>query len=262
MLPVKEDENMTKESVIKEFTALNGVGNAKAELLYTSGFDSIDKLKNATVEDLKNIKGLTEKNAKDILNQLKETGKKETTKTKPKTKAKLKETKKEETPAPHEEKTERKPTKKKEETVEIVEEEEKEGYKAKKKPKLSKEQKEKLQLRRQIKKRTPTFLREEWFRYKRIPKNWRRPDGITSKMRINLKYRPSKVRVGFRGPKDVRGLHPSGFEEVMIYNVADLKNIDPEKQAARIGGTVGTKKRLEIAKKAEELEIRILNMRV
>ena len=63
---------MTKESVIKEFTSLNGVGNAKAELIYTSGFDSIEKLKNATVEDLKNIKGLTEKNAKDILNQLKE----------------------------------------------------------------------------------------------------------------------------------------------------------------------------------------------
>ncbi len=256
MLPVKEDENMTKESVIKEFTALNGVGNAKAELLYTSGFDSINKLKNATVEDLKNIKGLTEKNAKDILIQLKETGKKETTKEKPK------EIKKEETPDLPEEKTEKKSTKKKEETVEIVEEEEEEGYKVKKKPKLSKEQKEKLQVRRQIKKRTPTFLREEWFRYKRIPRNWRRPDGITSKMRINLKYRPSKVRVGFRGPKGVRGLHPSGFEEVMIYNVADLKKIDPEKQAARIGSTVGTKKRLEIAKKAEELEIRILNMRV
>lgn len=246
---------MTKESVIKEFTSLNGVGNAKAELIYTSGFDSIEKLKNATVEDLKNIKGITEKNAKDILNQLKET-------TETKAKAKPKETKKEGKPAPAEEKPGKKPTKKKEETVEIVEDEEEEGYKAKKKPKLSKEQKEKLQVRRQIKKRTPTFLREEWFRYKRIPRNWRRPDGISSKMRINLKYRPSKVRVGFRGPKDVRGLHSSGFEEVMIYNVADLKGIDPEKQAARIGGTVGTKKRLEIAKKAEELEIRILNMRV
>ncbi len=252
---------MTKKSVIKEFTSLKGVGNAKAELIYTSGFDSIDKLKNATVEELKNINGITEKNAKDILSQLKETGKKDSTETKPKTKAKPKETKKEKASVPAEEKPEEEPTKKIEETVEIIEDEE-EGYKVKKKPKLSKEQKEKLQIRRQIKKRTPTFLREEWFRYKRIPKNWRRPDGITSKMRINLKYRPSKVRVGFRGPKEVRGLHPSGFEEVMIYNVADLKNIDPEKQAARIGGTVGTKKRLEIAKKAEELEIRVLNMRV
>jgi large subunit ribosomal protein L32e len=262
ILLVKEDENMTKGSVIKEFTSLNGVGNAKAELLYASGFDSIDKLKKSTVEDLKNIKGITEKNAKDILSQLKETGKKEPTVTKPKTQVKPKKEIKKEKPAPAEEKPEGKTTKEKEESVEIVEDEEEEGYKAKKKPKLSKEQKEKLQVRRQIKKRTPTFLREEWFRYKRIPRNWRRPDGITSKMRINLKYRPSKVRVGFRGPRGVRGLHPSGFEEVMIYNVNDLKGIDPEKQAARIGGTVGTKKRLEIAKKAEELEIRILNMRV
>ena len=259
ILSVKKGRKMTKKSVIKEFTSLKGVGNAKAELIYTSGFDSIDKLKNATVEELKNINGITEKNAKDILSQLKETGEKET---KPKTKAKVKEIKKEKIPAPAEEKPEKKPTKKKEEMVEIIEDEEEERYKAKKKPKLSKEQKEKLQIRRQIKKRTPTFLREEWFRYKRIPKNWRRPDGITSKMRINLKYRPSKVRVGFRGPREVRGLHSSGFEEVMIDNVADLENIDPEKQAARIGGTVGTKKRLEIAKKAEELEIRILNMKV
>ena len=245
---------MTKESIIKKFTSLNGVGTAKAELLYTSGFDSIDKLKNATVDDLKNIKGITEKNAKDILDQLKET--------KPKTQAKPKETKKEETPTPAKEKQDEEQIGTIEETVEIIGEEEEKTYKAKKKPKLSKEQKERLQVRKQIKKRTPTFLREEWFRYKRIPKNWRRPDGITSKMRKNLKYRPSKVRIGFRGPREVRGLHPSGFEEVMIYNVADLKKINPEKQAARIGGTVGTKKRLEIAKKAEELEIRVLNMRV
>ncbi len=252
---------MTKENVTKKFTTLNGVGNAKAELLYTSGFDSIDKLKNATVDDLKNIKGITEKNAKDILNQLKKPEKKETAKAKPKTQAKPKETKKEKTPAPTEEKSDEDQIGTIEETVEIIGEDEEETYKAKKKPKLSEEQKEKLQIRKQIKKRTPTFLREEWFRYKRIPKNWRRPDGITSKMRKNLKYRPSKVRIGFRGPKEVRGLHPSGFEEVMIYNVADLKNINPEKQAARIGGTVGTKKRLEIAKKAEKLEIRVLNMR-
>ena len=81
-------------------------------------------------------------------------------------------------------------------------------------------------------------------------------------MRINLKYRPSKVRIGFRGPREVRGLHPSGFEEVIVYNVTDLEGIDPKKQAVRIGSTVGTKKRLKIAEKAEELKIRILNMQV
>jgi len=141
-----------------------------------------------------------------------------------------------------------------------VEEKTKEEYIAKKKPELSKELKEQLQKRKQIKKRTPDFIREEWFRYKRIPHNWRRPDGITSKMRKNLKYRPSKVRIGFRGPRGARGLHSSGFEEILVYNVNDIGKINPKTQAARIGGTVGTKKRIEIEKKAEELDIRILNM--
>ena len=132
-------------------------------------------------------------------------------------------------------------------------------YKVKKKPEIGKELNDRLQLRKKIKKRTPEFLREEWFRYKRVPKNWRRPDGITSKMRINLKYRPSKVRVGFRGPKETRGLHSSGFEEVIVHNVKEISDINPKTQAARIGSTVGTKKRMEIEKKADELDIRILN---
>jgi len=246
---------MTKEDVIKQFTLLKGVGSAKAELIYSYGFDTVDKLKKATVDDLKKIQGITEKNAQDILNQLKEDKKKEP--------LKEKEEKKVTKPPSTEKKPEDIPEKKpsKDDSVEIVEETTDE-YKAKKKPKLSKKQKEQLRVRKQIKKRTPTFLREEWFRYKRIPKNWRRPDGITSKMRINLSYRPSKVRVGFRGPKEVRCLHSSGFEEILVYNTKDLQNIDPTKQAVRIGSTVGTKKRLEIAKKAEELEIRILNMKV
>ena len=185
---------------------------------------------------------------------------------KPKTKKEVSEKTKEEKQV----KSKREPTTKKEKTkkVKAEKEEEKEEppeeeveeYKAKKKPKFSKEQKERLKLRKKIKKRTPEFLREEWFRYKRIPRNWRRPDGITSKMRINLNYRPSKARVGFRGPRDVRGLHSSGFEEVIVHNVNDLEAIDPNKQAARIGSSVGTKKRMDIEKKAGELDVRILNM--
>jgi len=192
---------------------------------------------------------------------------KKKTEEKPKDKKVVKDTKsktdKKEKPKAEPSKEKEKPKKTKEVKEEEEEEppvEEEEKYKVKKKPKFSKEQKEKLKLRKQIKRRTPEFLREEWFRYKRIPKNWRRPDGISSKMRINLKYRPSKVRVGFRGPKEVRGLHSSGFEEIIVHNVNDLEAIDPNKQAVRIGSSVGTKKRMDIEKKAEELDVRILNM--
>ena len=50
-----------------------------------------------------------------------------------------------------------------------------------------------------------------------------------------------------------------GFEEIAVYNIKDIENIDPDKQAARIGSTVGTRKRNEIEKKADELNVRILN---
>ena len=68
--------------------------------------------------------------------------------------------------------------------------------------------------------------------------------------------------IGFRGPASVRNLHPSGFEEVLVSNVDGLEGIDPKKQAVRIGGTVGTKKRMAIENRAEELGIRVLNRMV
>ncbi len=232
---------MTKEDILKEFEALKGVGKVKAKLLYDNGFDSMDKLKKAKVKDLTKLKGITEKNANEILGQIKEKKEKPLKKT-------------------SEIKDQEEPKEKKTDDVEIVDQK-KGAYKPKIKPQLNEKEKEQLVIRRQIKKRTPHFLRDEGFRYKRIPKNWRRPTGYTSKLRINLNYRPSKVRVGFRAPKIVRGLHASGFEEVMIHTVKELETIDSKKQAVRIGGTVGTKKRLEISKRAGELDIRVLNMR-
>ena len=232
---------MTKEAILKEFEALKGVGKVKAKLLYDNGFDSMEKLKKAKIKDLTKLRGITEKNAKEILDQIKEKKEKPTKKV-------------------PEKKDQEEPKDKKTDDVEIVEEK-KGAYKPKIKPQLNEKEKEQLVIRRQIKKRTPHFLRDEGFRYKRIPKNWRRPTGYTSKLRINLKYRPSKVRVGFRAPKIVRGLHASGFKEIIIHTIKELETIDPKKQAVRIGGTVGTKKRLEIAKRADELDIRVLNMR-
>ena len=251
---------MTKEDVIKEFSSINGVGKAKADLIYNSGFDSIEKLGKASVEDLVKIKGINVKFAKDIKDQLKKkegsTSEKKSEKLRSKTEKKVEKKVKSETKTKEEKP---KITQKEDKDIEIIEEEEEGAYRVKRKPELSEELKEKLLIRKQIKNRTPDFIREEWFRYKRISRNWRRPDGITSKMRINLKYRPNKVRIGYRGPKETRGLHSSGFEEIAVYNVKDIENVDPKTQAARIGSTVGTKKRIEIEKKAEELDVRVLN---
>jgi large subunit ribosomal protein L32e len=57
----------------------------------------------------------------------------------------------------------------------------------------------------------------------------------------------------------VRGLHPSGFEEVRVHNVDDLEGVDGDTQAVRIGSTVGARKRERIEEEAEDREIRVLN---
>ncbi len=119
-----------------------------------------------------------------------------------------------------------------------------------------------LELRKEIAKRRPEFVRQESWRYKRVKPSWRRPRGIDSKMRMEVKGWPKRVKVGYRGPKAVRSLHPSGYKEVLVHNVKELEKLDPETEAARIAHTVGARKRREILKRAKELGIKVLNPRV
>jgi large subunit ribosomal protein L32e len=127
------------------------------------------------------------------------------------------------------------------------------------KPELDEKTQKLLEIRKERYEKQPTFRRGEWFRYKRIGTNWRRPRAVTNKMRLNRKYRPPKVRIGYGKPDGVRNIHPSGFREVMVFNTADLESINPKVQAARIGSTVGTRKRKDIVQAADQKGIRILN---
>jgi Ribosomal protein L32E len=135
-------------------------------------------------------------------------------------------------------------------------------YVPKAKPELDDATVDALAKRAIISGRRPAFKRQEWFRYSKLGEKWRRPKGIHSKMKRNLKRRPPVVDIGFRGPRAARYLHPSGFEEVLVHNVDGLENIDPKVQAVRIGGTVGTRKRIQIEDRAAELGIRVLNRMV
>lgn len=131
------------------------------------------------------------------------------------------------------------------------------GYFAAPKPVMDDETRRLFEQRKTYK--MPKFKRQEWFRYKKLGEKWRRPKGIHSKLRRNYKYRPPMASIGYGTPKKVRGLHSSGFEEVLIHNPTQLEGLNPKTQAARVGATVGYRKRLDIEKKASELGIHILN---
>ena len=140
--------------------------------------------------------------------------------------------------------------------------EEDDVYMVKQKPVLDEEMKAALALRTAQKKKTPSFRRTEWFRYKRLSRSgWRAPHGMDNKQRRNYKYRGSLVRIGHGKVAAARFLHPSGFKEIMVHNLGDLEAIDPETEAARVGKTVGGRKRETIYARADELGIRVLNRR-
>jgi large subunit ribosomal protein L32e len=132
--------------------------------------------------------------------------------------------------------------------------------KSEKKPETPTEERP-LKKRQRSKRVKPQFKRQESWRYKRVKENWRRPRGIDSKMRKKVKGWPRSPEAGYRSPKEIRGLHPSGYEEIRVQRVDDLDEIDPQRQAIRVARTVGAKKRVEILARAEEMGIHILNPR-
>lgn len=119
--------------------------------------------------------------------------------------------------------------------------------------------KELVELRKNVKSRKPNFVRQESWRYKRLKENWRKPKGIDSHMRLQIKGWPAIVKIGYRGPRIARYLHPSGYRDVIVHNVKELTMLDPSKDAARIASTVGARKRALILQKAKELGIKVLN---
>ena len=133
---------------------------------------------------------------------------------------------------------------------------------ARQKPVLDEETSDALKFRASQKKKQPAFRRQEWYRYRRLARSsWRKPKGMHSSMRLNRKYRPPMARIGYRKITSARDLHPSGFQEVLVHKASDLEGLDPERQAIRIGATVGNRKRINIHERANDLGLRVLNRR-
>ena len=123
--------------------------------------------------------------------------------------------------------------------------------------------KEKLALRAEVAQSRPKPKRGESWRYKRLETTWRKPKGVDNHQRKQKsRGRPGLPKVGYRGPKIARGLHPSGFTDNLVYNINDLDNLNPKEDAVRIGHSVGTKKRIVIVTKALEGKFKVLNARV
>ncbi|MHA1670146.1 MAG: 50S ribosomal protein L32e [Promethearchaeota archaeon] len=122
------------------------------------------------------------------------------------------------------------------------------------------EHKRLMDLRKNIAKHRPSFRRVESWRYKRVKDPWRKARGIDSRTRIKSKSGVKSPSVGYRGPKKVRGLHPSGYEEVRVVNIEDLKNLNNRVHALKISSKLGSKKRMLLIDYAQNRGFKVLNI--
>lgn len=119
-----------------------------------------------------------------------------------------------------------------------------------------------MELRKKINKKRPSFRRVESWRYKRVKDSWRKARGIDSKTREKRKSGVKSPTIGYRGPKKVRGLHPSGYIEVRITTPDDLQNLNKNKHVVKISGKLGAKKRIVLTDYCQKRGFRILNLGV
>ncbi len=92
-----------------------------------------------------------------------------------------------------------------------------------------------------------------------MKENWRRPRGVTSKMRKEESGWPHKVKVGYGTRSSTRGLHPKGLVDRLVWRLADLEKMDPKVDLVRIAHRVGERKRLDIVDRAKQLNFHIAN---
>jgi large subunit ribosomal protein L32e len=106
-----------------------------------------------------------------------------------------------------------------------------------------------------------TFKRDGFGKKRQLSDSWRKPRGQHNKQREQKKAKGALPKPGFGSPIAVRGMHPSGFFEVLVSSVKELEGLDPKTQAVRISGTVGDRKLIVLQEAAGSAGLKVLNVK-
>lgn len=116
-----------------------------------------------------------------------------------------------------------------------------------------------LEVKKTLKRRRPSFIREGYHKKIATSKNWRQPRGNRSKVKLERRGRRKRPKVGYGSPSEVRGLTKDGFQIVIVETLDAMKKVNPKEQVALIKATVGLKKRVDMLKIAKENKVIIYN---
>lgn len=107
------------------------------------------------------------------------------------------------------------------------------------------------------------FLRQDTRRHLRLGKRrrknqkWRNPRGRHNKVRRQRRNYPARVKIGYGSPRELAG-KIDNLTPVLVHNIKELSVL--KKDSLIIIARVGARKKLDIIKKAQELNLKILNL--
>lgn len=117
-----------------------------------------------------------------------------------------------------------------------------------------------MALKKDMKKKRPSFRRVESWRHIRVKDPWRKARGIDSQTRMKTKSGVRSPSKGYRSPKKVRGIHPSGYEDIRVETLKDFENLNKKTQAVKIASNVGSRKRMVLIDHAQRNGFKVLNV--
>ncbi len=118
-----------------------------------------------------------------------------------------------------------------------------------------------LVLKQKMNAKRPKFIRQDAHRFEKLEKKWVRPAGLHSKIRQKIIGHGVLVKPGYRSPRALRSLSRDGTQLVRVFTVSDIERLDPQKQSALMGGSVGKRKRLELVVAAQKKGLKLTNIR-
>jgi large subunit ribosomal protein L32e len=114
-----------------------------------------------------------------------------------------------------------------------------------------------------MKRKKPNFIIQDYFRYKRLGRRWRKPRGRQSKLRKSKADSGFVPRIGYGADARIKHMKmvDGGYVKFSIVKNLDELNSMEKGGAVFIASGIGTKKLLEFQKKADDMGLVILNKR-
>ena len=113
---------------------------------------------------------------------------------------------------------------------------------------------------KELKRKKPKFLRQDFHKKKRISPRWRSARGLQSKIRLAVKGYRKKPKIGYGTNLKIKNMHPTGIIPIRVFNITDLKKINKETQGIIIA-KIGLKNKLKLIEYAIKEKITILNIK-